>query len=214
MQDFIELIKREAEAIKSAPLLTAAALILLMGGIWFGLHWFYRAVLNSKDRHIEFLERRISEYRDLGSATPEELRRRIQGLEAEVGALRLRLRPRQLTLSQKRAILDRSRLPAGVTTRPITLLYTENCSDCPQFARELADALGAERNWLVALQPVSEIPETSHYGLGIRVANPMAPPPDAIVLGEALRSAGLSYTIVGGAQSSRAEMLVSERVAK
>lgn len=210
----IQALKREAQAIASAPVLFAATLLLVIGGTWFGLHWVYRVVLASKDRQIEFLERRLSDYREhLGSATPDELRRRIQGLEAESNALRLRLQPRQLTPSQKRAILDRSRLPAGMTARPITLFYAEACSDCTQFSRELADALSAEGNWLVALAPISEVPDSPRYGLGIRVANPLAPPSSAVVLGEALRSAGLSYTMVAGAQGSRAEILVTERVA-
>ena len=213
MQDFIQALKREAQAIASVPVLSAATLLLAIGGIWLGLHWFYRAVLAGKDRQIEFLERRISEYREnLGTATPEELKRRIEGLEAEANVLRLRLQPRQLTLSQKRAILDRSRLPAGMTARPITLFYAEGCSDCTQFARELADALSAEGNWLVAVAPLSEVRDPPRYGLGLRVADPLAPPPDATVLGEALRSAGLSHAMVAGAQGSRAELLITERV--
>ena len=212
MQEFIQALKREAQAIASAPVLSAATLLLAIAGIRLGLHGFYRAVLAGKDRHIEFLERRISDYREnLGTATPDELKRRIQGLEAEANVLRLRLQPRQLTLSQKRAILDRSRLPAGMSARPITLFYAEACSDCTQFARELADALSAEGNWLVAMAPISEVREPPLYGLGLRVADPLAPPPDAIVLGEALRSAGLSHTMVAGAQSSKAELLITER---
>ena len=210
----IQALKREAQALASAPVLAAATLLLVIGGTWFGLHWVYRVILASKDRQIEFLERRLSDYREnLGSATPDELRRRMQGLEAEPNALRLRLQSRQLTPSQKRAILDRSRLAAGMTARPITLFYAEACSDCTRFGRELADALSAEGNWLIALAPISEIPDPPRYGLGIRVANPLAPPPDAVVLGEALRSAGLSYTMLAGAQGSRAEILVTERVA-
>jgi hypothetical protein len=215
VRDFIETLKREARAVASAPVLSSATLFLLIVIIWIGLDWFYRALLLDKNRELAFLERRISEYREnLGGATPEELRRRLESLAAEVNTLQLRLKPRHLTADQKRAIVDRSRLPAGRAARPMTLFFAEDCSDCRRFSTELRDALSAEGNWIVAELAGAEVPELPRHGLAVRVINPVAPGADAAVLGEALRSAGLNYSIIAGAQGSQVELVVTERVAR
>jgi hypothetical protein len=44
------------------------------------------------------------------------------------------------------------------------------------------------------------------------VPDRLRPPPDAVALQQALRSAGLEFAIVGGAGGSTAELLVTERV--
>ena len=48
-------------------------------------------------------------------------------------------------------------------------------------------------------------------GLGIRVAEPTRPPPEAVVLQQALRSAGLAFSMLRAETSSGVELLVTER---
>jgi len=118
MADGFERLRQEAAAIVSAPILAGAILAVALAVMWTALHWSYRAALENKDNHIAFLERRLSEYRDrLNGATPDEARKRIDALDAEVKTLRVRLQPRQLTQAQRQAIIDRYACPPAPRPR-------------------------------------------------------------------------------------------------
>jgi hypothetical protein len=54
--------------------------------------------------------------------------------------------------------------------------------------------------------------ERPRYGLGIRVPDPLRPPPEAVLLQGALRSAGLAFMVVVGAVDPNIELLVTERI--
>jgi hypothetical protein len=215
MSDGLERLRQEAGAIASAPILAAATLLVALLVIWAALHWSYRAALSNKDSRITFLERRVAEYRDrLGGATPDEARKRIDALEAELKALRVRLQPRHLTSVQRQAIVDRSRLPAGAQPAALLIAHEAPCSDCRAFAEELSGALGERNNWTVtatAWEPSADRPRT---GLGIKVEQPLRPPPEAVRLQAALRSAGLPFDMVGGGAGTSVELLVTERTAQ
>ena len=53
--------------------------------------------------------------------------------------------------------------------------------------------------------------ERPHWGLAIRVPDPLRPPSEAVTLREALRSAGLAFTVIVGAADRNIELLVTER---
>ncbi len=210
MSEDMEELKREARAVGSAPIMFGAAVVIIAASIWGFMHWSYRAVLSAKDAHIASLQRRLDDYREtLGGAGPEEARRRIGTLESELRTLRLRLTPRHLAPSQRQAIADHSRRPGGVEPRGVTLVVEETCSDCAAFAAEIADALRIADNWAVAVQAVKEPGGRPRLGLGIRVPEPTRPPPEALVLQQALRSAGLPFSMLSG--GSGTELLVTER---
>ena len=204
-------LRRQVSAVASAPLLFAVAVLALVAVIWGVLHVSYRTVLANKDRHIALLERRVADYREVaGGATPDEARRRTEAMETELKTLRLRLQPRRVTPEQRQAFLDRSRLPAGAPPRAVTVISEESCSDCAAFAAELVDALRASQGWKLETVTVANLPD-SRAGLSIRVPDRLRPPPDAAVLQQALRSAGLEFTMLGGAAGANVELLVTER---
>lgn len=212
MADAMEELRREAKAIGSAPILLGSVIVLLIALIWGFMHWSYHSLLSGKDAHITSLDRRLADYRDsLNGASPEEVRRRIEALEVELKTLHIRLTPRRLTAAQREAISDRSRRPSGTPSRSITVTAQDSCSDCKAFAAEIADALRFADNWRVTSQPLTDSGGRQSSGLDIRVAEPTRPPPEAVVLQQALRSAGLAFRMLPAESSSSVELLVTER---
>ena len=204
-------LRQQISAVASAPLLFVVAVLAIAAVVWGILELSYRTVLSSKDRHIAVLERRVADYRDVvGGATPDEARKRIEALETELRTLRLRGQPRRVTGEQRQAIVDRSRLPAGAALRNVTAVTEQSCTDCAAFAAELTEALGASQAWAVNTVTVANLPD-SRAGLAIRVPDRLRPPPDAMVLQQALRSGGLEFTVLGGAAGATIELLVTER---
>ena len=204
-------LRQQISAVASAPLLCAVAVLVIAAVIWGILQVSYRAVLANKDRHIALLERRVADYRNVaGGATPDEARRRTEAMETELRTLRLRLQPRRVTPEQRQAIIDRSQLPAGAPARAVTVISEENCSDCAAFAAGLVEALRASHGWNLNTSNVANLPD-SRAGLAIRVPDRLRPPPEAMVLQHALRSAGLEFTMLGGATGPNVELLVTER---
>lgn len=208
-------LRQEARAIASAPILAATILVTALVVIWAVLHWSYRTALSNKDSHIAFLERRVADYRDrLGGATPDDAKRRIDALEAELKALRIRLQPRRLTPSQRQSIIDRSRLPAGAKPAAVLVAHEATCSDCRAFAEDLFGALGERGNWETTATVIEAPADRPRTGLGIRVEQPLRPPPEAVRLQAALRSAGLPFDMVAGGAGTAIELLVTERAAQ
>lgn len=212
MSDGLEELKRVARAMGSAPIALSAVIILLVASIWGAIHWSYRMVLAGKDAHIASIERQLADYRDkLNGASPEEARGRIEALEADLKMLRIRLTPRRLTLAQREAISDHSLRPSGTSTRAITVTVQEGCSDCTAFAAEISDALAVAGNWTTTIQTVTNPNEHPRSGLAIRVAEPTRPSAEAVVLQQALQSAGLAFSMLTGGAGSGVELLVTER---
>jgi hypothetical protein len=212
LQNWLDALKQEIAAVAAAPVTFVIVLMVVIAAVWGGLHWTYRTVLANKDQRIAVLERRVAEYRDkLSGATADEARRRIDALEAEIETLRRRLNPRHLTPSQKQAILDRSRQPAGAPPRAVTIIREEKCSDCAAFADEIVDALRAAGSWTVTTETVPEITQRPRSGLAIRVTEVLRPPLEAVALQRALQAAGLSLVVIAGGGAPTAELLVAER---
>lgn len=208
----MEEFEKAAKAIGSAPILLLFVIVLLIASIWSLMHLSYRTVLTRNDAHIASLERQLADYREnLDGASGEEARRRIQALELELNILHIRLTPRRLTSAQRQAISDRSRRPSGTPSRNITVTAQDKCSDCKAFAAEIADALQVADNWTVTNQLTAESGGRQNSGLSIRVAEPTRPTPEAVVLQEALRSAGLAFSTLPAKSASGVELLVTER---
>jgi hypothetical protein len=213
MPSWLERLRREAITIASAPILFVGILLVAMVVMWGVLHWSYRAVLSGKDSHIAMLQRWVAEYREsLSGATPDEAKRRIETLETEIKTLRLRLHPRRLAAAQRQAIEDHSRLPAGAQPYEVTIIYETDCGDCKPFAMDLAATLRVSGGWNVRMEVKARPPERLRGGLAISVPDPLRPPPAAVRLQEALRSAGLAFTVVGGMGDPGVELLVVERI--
>lgn len=206
-------LRRQFNALTSAPLLFVVALIVVAAAIWGALQFSYRGVLSSKDRYIALLERRLGEYREaVGGATADEARRRIEAMDTEIKTLRLRLNPRRLTPDQRQAIVDRSRLPSGAQVRAVTVAVERDCVDCAAFAEGIAMALRDSQGWTISSGAPAAAGDRTGPGLAVRVGDRLRPSPDAIVLQQALRSAGLEFAVVGGGMTPNVELLVTERL--
>lgn len=207
-------LQQEARSLAGAPILTAVAAVLGLLIIWGALHWSYSAALSNRDGRIAFLDRRVNDYRgQLGTGSPEEIRKRIEALEQENRSLRVRLQPRRLAPPQRQSIIDRSRLPSGAQPLPITVAYEADCSDCERFAEDFLDALGERGNWQVTPTVIEAPADRPRGGLAIRVEQPLRPPPGGVRLQQVLRSAGLAFDMVPGGTGGSVELLVTERVA-
>jgi hypothetical protein len=206
---------RQFSAVLSSPVVLVLAIVIGAGAIWGALHLSYETILGNKDRHIALLERRVAEYRDaVSGATADEARRRIDAMELELQTLRLRLHPRRLTQEQRQAVIDRSRLPAGAQPRGLTVVIEMNCSDCAAFAESLVAALRDSQGWSVNTIAAATFADRSPTGLAIRVSSELRPPPEAVVLQRALRSARLDFRTFSGNVDPDIELLVTERVAQ
>ena len=213
MADAVEELKRQTKALASAPIILCAVVLLLAGLIWSLVHWSYRTVLAGKNAYVASLEGRLADYESsVNGASPAEARRRIDAMENELTALRIRLTPRRLTSAQRQALSDRSRRPSGVPSRNLSVIVEESCGDCAAFAADISDALRAVDNWIVASHSVSRLSDRSRSGLAIRLVDPTRPSQEAVVIQEALRSAGLAFSVIPAASVSGVELLVTERV--
>ena len=108
--------------------------------------------------------------------------------------------------------MDRARLPAGAQPREVTVLHEDNCSDCASFAADLEAALGTGGSWRISTQVMTDPAERPRSGLGIRVREPLRPPSEAVILQQALRSAGLEFTMLVGGADPSVEVLITDRV--
>ena len=196
----------------SAPIVFGIALVVIIAAVWGFMHWSYRSVLAGKDTHIASLERRLADYRSaLGGASPDEARRRIEALQNEVRTLQVQLKPRSLTPSQRQSLTDRSRRPVGVATRPLTIVVEQKCNDCAALGDAFAEAFRAGDNWSVTIQTAGQLEQRPRTGLGIRIPEPTRPSADAEVLRQALRLAGIAFTMMEGPPGSGVELVIAER---
>lgn len=210
MPDWTDRVRQELKAVASAPV--AFAVIVITAGVvmWIVTQWSYSALLAGKDTHIAFLERRLADWRDkMAGMNPDEARARLHALETEVKTLQLRLKPRRLTEDMRELLIDRARLRAGAHYA-LTILREADCSDCEGFAMQIAEALRESGGWTVTLGLSTERIERPRYGLAIRVADPLRPPPEAVRLQNALQVAQIAFEMIGGGGSGVA-LLVTER---
>ncbi|MBX6425124.1 MAG: hypothetical protein IRZ09_04290 [Variibacter sp.] len=211
MPDWLARIRQEVETVGSAPI--AFLIIVVVAGVvmWAVLQLSYGAVLSGKNAQIAFLERRLGEWREkMGGMSPDEAKARMQALETQVKALRIRLQPRVLTPEQRQALADRARLRPGVRYT-ISVVRQPDCSDCEPFAAQIVGALQESSGWTVGLGTLPGGAERPRYGLGLRVPDPLRPPPEAVQLQSALQSAGLSFDVMTGGMGTAVELWVTER---
>jgi hypothetical protein len=128
--DFLKYVAGEAAVIAQAPLIFAAAVIVVSGLAYAAARWAFGTVISQKDATIASLEARIKLRDDqlankLQSTPPDEAKSIIQSLEARLN----KLAPRRLERDHVEAIANRIGLPSGTTykiavgLRPTLSLY-------------------------------------------------------------------------------------------
>jgi hypothetical protein len=78
--------------------------------------------------------------------------------------------------------------------------------------RTLRPRCAPPRSWTVSMDALVRPLERPRFGLGIRMPDPLRPPPPTVILQEAFRSAGLAFTVAVGAAAPNFEVLVTERI--
>jgi hypothetical protein len=211
MPELPERVRQEVAAIASAPI--AFTLMVLAAGVvmWALTQWSYSALLSGKDSQIAFLERRLGDWRDkMAGMSPDEAKARVQALESQLKMLEIRLQPRRLSDEQRQVLVDRARLRPGVQYT-LTVLREADCSDCDQFAAQLVAALRESSGWSINIALLPEAVEKPRYGLGIRVADPLRPPSEAVRLQGMLQSARVAFEMIAGGVGAGVELVVTER---
>jgi hypothetical protein len=84
MDQIIKYVLSEIRVISEAPVAFSACLLVLAGVIWWAVNWRYSGVIDSKDGIIALYKERLN------GATPDQARAKIEGLEAQISALRSR----------------------------------------------------------------------------------------------------------------------------
>jgi hypothetical protein len=210
MPDWLARLRREFAAIASAPTVFTVVVLCLVAGIWGAVQWSYGALLSGKNAEIRLLERRLAEWRDkMAGMSADEVRDRLRTLETQARSLQMRLHPRVLGDDMRQALIDRARLRGGLQYS-LTVLREDACSDCEQFGEQIVAALRESASWSVSVGVLPETAEKPRYGLAIRVADPLRPPPEAARLQAAMQSAGIAFEMVGGGGTGT-ELLVTER---
>jgi hypothetical protein len=211
MADWTARVRQEMGAIGSAPI--AFSVVVIAAGIvmWGVIQWSYGALLAGKNTEIAFLERRLADWREkMAGMSPDEAQARLHALETQVKTLQIRLEPRTLTNDMRQALIDRARLRPG-HQYTVSVLREADCSDCERFAAELVAALRETQSWTADVGVLAEKLARPRYGLAIRVADPLRPPPEAVRLQGALQSARIGFEMIGGGAGANVELIVTER---
>lgn len=214
MADWSARVRQEISAVGSAPVAFTVIVLAAAVVMWGVTHWSYATLLSSKNTRIAFLERRVAEWRDkMSGMSPDEARARLQALETQVKSLQIRLEPRTLTDEMRQALIDRARLRPGQQST-LSILSEEDCSDCQRFAAQLVSALRETQTWTANVGIFNEKIARPRYGLAVRVADPLRPPPEAARLQAGLQAARIPFEMIGGGSGTSVELIVTERPAQ
>lgn len=165
-------------------------LVLMVAAIWTIIGWSYSSVLSSKNAQMQLQDRQLADYKEkLQGATPDQAKARIDELEARLG----RIEPRRLTDAQRAALATNLRLPFG--TSYSIAVESESSGDCPQFAADFSAAFTAARNWAIVEITVMGIGNRPPHGIAVQFADLNQPPPEAIIVMQALRSLNIQFDI-------------------
>jgi hypothetical protein len=194
--DFLKYVAGEAAVIAQAPLIFAAAVIVVSGLAYAAARWAFGTVISQKDATIASLEARIKLRDDqlankLQSTPPDEAKSIIQSLEARLN----KLAPRRLERDHVEAIANRIGLPSG-TTYKIEILHDGSCSDCSRFAADFVSLFGSVPGWEAVKGMVLGPGSLPPTGIGVCIAQAAKPSAAARTVMEAFRSANIKYDVL------------------
>jgi hypothetical protein len=170
--------------------------VLMFGSIWWLMDWRYGGVIANKDSEIALFKGQRDDYKEkLSGATPEQAKARIDALESRLA----RLEPRRLTEAQRADLATRLRPPTGVKYA-VAVIRDMACIDCAQLAADISAAFGV--GWNVSNPAAMGIANMPPDGIAVRCPDIASPPPEARLVIEAMRAAGLPFDLQIGAQPS------------
>jgi hypothetical protein len=177
---------------------------LMFGAIWWLMEWRYGGIISgrdsiiaNKDSEIILYKGQRDDYKDkLSGATPEQAKARIDALETRLA----RLEPRRLTEAQRVEFAARVRAPVG-SIYSVAVIRDISCAECIQLAADISAAFGA--GWNVSNPMAMGITNMPPHGIAVRCMDIANPSPEARLVIEAMRAAGIPFDLQIGAQPPR-----------
>jgi hypothetical protein len=168
-------------------------LVLILGAVWVAVNWSYSSILAGKNTQLETQDRQIADYKEkLGGATPDQAKAQIDALEARL----TNVEPRRLTQEQRISLATHLRPPWG-TSYSISI-SSEASGDSTQFAADFSFTFRTAGNWAIREASVMGLGNRPPHGIAVQFADLNQPPPEAVVLMNALRIVGIQFDIQQG----------------
>lgn len=194
MDDFLKYIVSEWAVIRQTPVVFVAAILVVIGLVYFAIDWRYSSVISSLKERISLRDDQIGQLKDkVGTASPDEIKARIDRLESEVKALS----PRRLSDAQ------RSQLTTGLRRLPGTIQILQDMAapDARGFAGDLIVAF-QNAGWQVQTPAILGPGNPPPHGIGLIVSDPASLTPHQSLIAEALRAIGVQFDLQRGSLAS------------
>ena len=114
-----------------------AAAVLTATATWIVLEVRYRGTIAKQRRTLREYENKLQ------GATPDEILRRMESLQARLD----QLEPRRLSNQQKTVLKEYLPLPEAAGITKINIVFDARCSDGKQYAADYVRALRSCRGW-------------------------------------------------------------------
>lgn len=220
MADFLRYLGTEWVVLKGAPLIFLTALAVFCGLAYAASKWRHGSTIESLneriklgDAHLKFRDDQLEDLKEkVGTTSPNEIKERIDGLEAQLAAIR----PRRLSTEQT------SKLVAALGGRPesVRVAIEDGVDDAYLYAEDLKAAF-RRAEWKAEGQTTRVDSDRSPVGLTLCVPDPSALTSEQKRIAAAMRAAGLRFDVQAEAGKApwrasdaglAAEILVSRRM--
>jgi hypothetical protein len=206
LQSIWNYVLAELRAIASAPVAIALIVVLMALGTFLATRQSYSTRMEDLTWELKLSQRERNEYRAALQVLPDQAKARIGALEDQLSILRMRVDPRTLTVPQRQALIDHARLNDAAF---LLTIEEEKCPDCSRYAADFEDVLHSISGWSVRRTVVDVGGERPRHGVGIRIHEPLRPPPAANVLREALQLSGLQVDMLSGAPDTEVHLVIA-----
>jgi hypothetical protein len=188
--DFITYIAKEWHVIGQAPVTFLAAIIVVAGLLYWVMNWRYDAIISALNGRIGLRDDQIAQLKEkVGTASPDEIKARIDRLEAQVHGMA----PRRLTNPQKAALSDALKRQPG----KIQISSDVAAGDSRAFSGDLINAFQTA-GWHIQNAMVMGPGNPSPHGLSLTVENPEALTPHQALIVQAFRANEIVFDLQQG----------------
>lgn len=191
MESLLKYVVGEMRVIADAPFVFSAAVLILVGGIWWLMDWRYGGIVSNRDAEIALLRSQRDDYREkLGGASPDQARARIDVLEQ-----RLRIIEPRFLMPEQRKILFEALKLAQNTNHAVVISHDGACADCNRYATDFMSIFTNIPGWQVKPSMFLGAGLKSPKGLTIFVPDPTHLLPEGALVIRAFEAAKLSFEI-------------------
>ncbi|MFK4486903.1 hypothetical protein [Bradyrhizobium sp. USDA 336] len=195
----------QLNAVRAAPAPHVVAFLAMALLVYFAVDWRYSGIVANRDATIASRDAELAlargqrdAYKDkLNGASPDEAKNRIEDLQRQVTALAKHIDPRSIKADQERILAAALKITDG-TKPPIGIAADVACTDCSIYGNDIARIFN-DAGWGVTVGIIMGNPTPSIVGLNVGVADPGTLSPIEAKVINALKSAGVPFTMSGGA---------------